>query len=118
MLISPIYRLPRVPENASLSDASLPPCIPFKLEGRGILVEAKALATLIFAVIRGSACGISGECDSFYSGSKNGHLLFLVQLHDGIILVHPHIPVLPTNGHTDSFSVGYHSDSFQHVLAY
>lgn len=80
--------------------------------------EAKALATLIFAVIRGSACGISGECDSFYSGNKNGHLLFLVQLRYGIILVHPHIPVLPTNGHTDSFNMGYHSDSFQHTLAY
>ena len=118
MLISPIYRLPHVLENSSLSDSSLPPCILLKLEGRGILVAAKALATLIFAVIRGSACGISGECDSFYSDGKNGHLLFLVQLHDGIILVYPHIPVLPTNGHTDSFNVGYHFDSFQHTLAY
>lgn len=118
MLILPIFKLPCVPENPSLSDSSIPPCILLKLQGRGILVGVKALATLIFADIRGSACGLSSECDSFYSDSKNVHLLILVWLPDGTSLVYHHISILPTNGHTESFNVWNHSDSFQHTLAY
>lgn len=81
-------------------------------------MEAKALATLIFAVVRGPACGISGEHDSFYSESKNVLLLILVQFPDGISMAYHHLSILPTNGHTDSFNVWNHSDSFQHTLAY
>lgn len=87
-----------VAENSSLSESSLPPCILLKFQSRGILVEAKALATLIFALIRRSACGILGERDLFYSDNKNVLLLLLVQLPD-------HISVLPTNGHTNSLNV-------------
>lgn len=79
---------------------------------------SKRSGTLIFAVIRGSACGISSECDSFYSDSKNVHLLILAWLPDGTSLVYHHISILPTNGHTESFNVWNHSDSFQHTLAY
>lgn len=92
-----------VAENSSLSESSLPPCILLKLQSRGIVLEAKALATLIFALIRRSACGILGECDLFYSDNKN-ELLILVQLPDGISLLFYHTPVLPTNGHTNALN--------------
>lgn len=97
---------------------SLPPCILLKLQGRGIPVEAKALSTLAFAIITGSACGISGERYSVRTDIKNVLLLILVQLRDGISLVYHHISILPTNGHTDSINVWNNCDSFQHTLAY
>lgn len=53
-------------------------------------MEAKAQATLTFALIGRSACGILGEHDLFYS-DKNVPLLILVQLPDGISLLSYHI---------------------------
>lgn len=102
----------------ALSESLLPPYILLKLQGRGILVVAKALATPIFAVIRWSACRISGECDLFHSDRKHVLLLIVLQLPDGIGLVYHHVSVLPTRGHTDPFNVWNHFNRFQQTLAY
>lgn len=68
-------------------------------------MEAKALATLIFTLIRRLACGILGERDLFYSDNENELLLILAQLPDGISLLSYNTSVLPTNGHTNSLDV-------------
>lgn len=92
------------------------PCILCKFPGQGILVEAKALATLIFTLMRESACRISDEHNPFYSDGKNG-LPILVHLPDGINLLYHYISTLSTNRHTVSFNVWHHSDSSHHTLA-
>lgn len=104
-----------VSEYPSSCESSFPLCI-LKLQGQGILLEAKSLAGLIFTVIRRSSYRIEGEQNSFYSGSENG-LHILAQLPDGISLAYHYISILTPIGHTDAFNVWNPFDSFQHTLA-
>lgn len=105
MLILAIFKLPRVPENPSLSDSSIPPCISSQASRqRNLLVGVKALGYIDFCW-QVSLWTIKRMWFILFMDSKNVHLLILVWLPDGTSLVYHHISTLPTNGHTESFNV-------------